>query len=64
MDHSRTKKLLNWFENSPLDSITPQEIERRFSGRLPDLSDVEPLPRATFTQPQRIGLRIVAERRG
>jgi len=32
MDHSRMKKLLNWFGNSPLDSITPQEIERRFQG--------------------------------
>src|SRR5262249_57582283 len=32
MDHSRMKKLLNWFGNSPLDSITPQEIERRFKG--------------------------------
>jgi len=32
MDHSRMKKLLNWFGNSPLDSITPREIERRFQG--------------------------------
>jgi site-specific recombinase XerD len=29
-DHSRMKKLLNWFGDCPLDSITPQEIERRF----------------------------------
>jgi integrase len=30
MDHSRMKKLLNWFGDSPLDFVTPQEIERRF----------------------------------
>ena len=32
MDHGRMKKLLNWFGNAPLDSITPQEVERRFQG--------------------------------
>ena len=32
MDHSRMKKLLKWFGDSSLDSITPQEIERRFQG--------------------------------
>jgi hypothetical protein len=32
MDHSRMKKLLNWFGDSSIESITPQEIERRFQG--------------------------------
>jgi len=32
MDHSRMKKLLGWFRDKPLDSIMPNEIERRFQG--------------------------------
>ena len=32
MDHSRMKKLLGWFGSTPLDSITPQQVERHFQG--------------------------------